>query len=248
MSTLFIIGNGFDKAHGLKTSYWDFRNYLEKHAEEFLVQMENMYSIAPFERLDKRFKKNKEIQNCRDNAIYGMLWKSFEHGLGEVNEVEMLDFSKSIVDDLYLDGGPVGIKDTMDDYWEEQYRFIERLNEYVCKWIRQVRLFKTVPMKSVFVDNFKDYFFTFNYTSVLERIYHVPCNHILHIHGGLSPYCDERPVLGHGNVEKIEKYRAKAESAAEEYDEGGESIYNAIANYYERTRKNTSRCMAFKGS
>ena len=59
MSTLFIIGNGFDKAHGLKTSYWDFRNYLEKHAEEFLVQMENMYSIAPFERLDKRFKKNK---------------------------------------------------------------------------------------------------------------------------------------------------------------------------------------------
>ena len=47
-----------------------------------------------------------------------MLWKSFEHGLGEVNEVEMLDFSKSIVDDLYLDGGPVGIKDTMDDYWE----------------------------------------------------------------------------------------------------------------------------------
>lgn len=77
MSTLFIIGNGFDKAHGLKTSYWDFRNYLEKHAEEFLVQMENMYSIAPFERLDKRFKKNKEIQNCRDNAIIWYVVEKF---------------------------------------------------------------------------------------------------------------------------------------------------------------------------
>ena len=39
MSTLFVIGNGFDRAHGLKTSYWDFRKYLEKYAEDFLVQM-----------------------------------------------------------------------------------------------------------------------------------------------------------------------------------------------------------------
>ena len=130
----------------MKTSYWDFRKYLEKYAEDFLVQMENMYSIAPFERLDKRFKKNKNIQNRRDDAIYKTLWKNFEYGLGEANEAEMLDFSKSIVDDLDLDGDPVGIKDTMDDYWEEQYRFIERLNGYVGKWIRQVRLFKATPM------------------------------------------------------------------------------------------------------
>ena len=93
MSTLFVIGNGFDRAHGLKTSYWDFRKYLEKYAEDFLVQMENMYSIAPFERLDKRFKKNKNIQNRRDDAIYKTLWKNFEYGLGEANEAEMLDFS-----------------------------------------------------------------------------------------------------------------------------------------------------------
>ena len=248
MSTLFVIGNGFDRAHGLKTSYWDFRKYLEKYAEDFLVQMEKMYSIAPFERLDKRFKKNKNIQNRRDDAIYKTLWKNFEYGLGEANEAEMLDFSKSIVDDLDLDGGPVGIKDTMDDYWEEQYRFIEGLNEYVGKWIRQVRLFKAAPMKATFIDNSEDYFFTFNYTSVLERIYRVPSNHILHIHGGLYPYCDEPPILGHGNVKKIKEYREKAERAAEEYDEGKESIYNAVANYYERTFKNTNECMAFRGN
>ena len=28
MSELHIIGNGFDKGHGLKTSYWNFREYL----------------------------------------------------------------------------------------------------------------------------------------------------------------------------------------------------------------------------
>lgn len=28
--TLYIIGNGFDIAHGLKTTYNDFKNWLEK--------------------------------------------------------------------------------------------------------------------------------------------------------------------------------------------------------------------------
>lgn len=246
MPTLFIIGNGFDRAHGLKTSYWNFRRYLEKYAEDFLVQLENMYNIAPFEKLDKRFKKNKDIQKCRDDAIYKTLWKNFEYGLGEANEAEMLDFSKLIVDNLDLDGGTVGIKDTLDDYWEKQYRFIEQLNEYVFKWIRQVRLFKAVPMKFTFIDNSEDYFFTFNYTSILERIYRVPYQHILHIHGGLSPYCDKPPILGHGNAKKIEEYRKKAEKAAKKYDEEEESIYNAVANYYKRTFKNTNECMAFK--
>ena len=29
--TLFIIGNGFDQAHGLRTGYNDFKNYVEEH-------------------------------------------------------------------------------------------------------------------------------------------------------------------------------------------------------------------------
>ncbi|MBD5461982.1 MAG: hypothetical protein HDR24_02810 [Lachnospiraceae bacterium] len=248
MSTLFIIGNGFDRAHGLKTSYWDFRNYLEKYAEEFLVQLENMYNIAPFERLDKRFKKNRCIQNRRDDAIYEALWKDFEYGLGEVNEAEMLDYSETIVNDLVLDSGPVAIKDTLDVYWTEQYGFITQLNEYVTKWIKQVRLYKATPIKFTFIDNSEDYFFTFNYTSVLERIYRIPSNHILHIHGGLCPYCDESPVLGHGNEKKIKEYRKKADGASEEYDEGRESIFSAIADYYERTLKNTSKCIVFQNA
>lgn len=245
MSKLYIIGNGFDRAHKLKTSYWDFRNYLEKYAQDFLIQMENMYGIAPFEKRDKRFKRNKTIQNLRDDEISRTLWRSFEDSLGEANEAEMLDYSSTVVEDLMLDSGPIGIKDTLDVYWEEQYRFIEQLNVYLAKWIRQVRLSKASPIKCSFIDNFEDYFFTFNYTSVLERIYHVPCDHILHIHGGLHPYCDEPPILGHGNKEKIERYRVQAERAADEYNEGEESIYNAVANYYERTLKDTNKCIAF---
>lgn len=52
MPELYIIGNGFDKKHGLKTFYWNFREYLEKYEEDFLFQMERMYDFAPFERKD----------------------------------------------------------------------------------------------------------------------------------------------------------------------------------------------------
>lgn len=100
MTTLYIIENGFDKQHGLKTSYWDFRCYLEKYAEYFLDGLENMYCIVPFERMDKRYKKNRTILKHRDDSIFKTLWKNFKSCLGEANEAEILDFSESIVNDL----------------------------------------------------------------------------------------------------------------------------------------------------
>ncbi len=54
---------------------------------------------------------------------------------------------------------------------------------------------------------------TFNYTSVLERVYQISSDRICHIHGRLTPYCKEKPVLGHGNADKINVYREKAKRA-----------------------------------
>lgn len=44
-----------------------------------------------------------------------------------------------------LDGGLIGIEDTMDDYWEGEYQFIEKLNHFVWKWAKQIRLNKAYP-------------------------------------------------------------------------------------------------------
>lgn len=35
MNTLYVIGNGFDKAHGICTDYWDFRTFLETYYSDF---------------------------------------------------------------------------------------------------------------------------------------------------------------------------------------------------------------------
>lgn len=40
MKTLYIIRNGFDIAHGLDTSYWSFREYLNDSCPEFLQEFE----------------------------------------------------------------------------------------------------------------------------------------------------------------------------------------------------------------
>lgn len=112
MPELYIIGNGFDKEHGLKTSYWNFREYLEKYEEDFLVQMERMYDFAPFERKDHRNRKNKQCQKWRDDALYQYLWQSFEFDLSHANEVEMEERSQSVLEVMDLDGGLIGIEDT----------------------------------------------------------------------------------------------------------------------------------------
>ena len=46
---LYIIGNGFDRAHDLKTSYWDFRCNLEQNEEDFLVEFEKLYGKYPYD-------------------------------------------------------------------------------------------------------------------------------------------------------------------------------------------------------
>lgn len=57
----------------------------------------------------------------------------------------------------------------------------------------------------------------------------------------MTPYCEEKPVLEHGNVDVIDMYREKAIRADDEFDEGLKSIYNAIVKFYERIFKDTNQ-------
>ncbi len=66
MPELYIIGNGFDKEHGLKTSYWNFREYLEKYEEDFLFQMERMYD---FVLLKEKIIETEKISNGKNGGM-----------------------------------------------------------------------------------------------------------------------------------------------------------------------------------
>lgn len=244
MSKLYIIGNGFDRAHGLKTSCWDFRKYLAKYAEDFLIEFEKIYGFYPFNPDQPHLspKRVREANKQRNNDLYDYLWTSFEISLGQPAEDEIDVFCDSAVDAMSeLESGPIEIEDTLEAFFNEHLQFVEKLQDYLIKWVRQIRMHKAKVKKTVLLDNQTDLFLSFNYTPALERIYRIKANRICHIHGGIPPYCYKPPVIGHGNKEQIVFHREQQKECEENDDEGGASIHRAFVDFYQRTFKDTSR-------
>lgn len=218
---LFVIGNGFDLAHGLETSYGDFRDYLEEKDWSYLESLENMYGFSC---------------NSKKQWVKEYLWRDFEANLSNIDESTITDGGEYM--DLGLDGGDIGIEDTLDEYWQDQYGFIERLNGFVKSWVNQVDVNTTIRTDIIDADT-SDKFITFNYTLLVEEVYKVDKYNVLHIHGSIDED-DTEPVIGHGNKEKITQFREVAKKASEKCYEKKSSIYNAVANYYERTLKDAN--------
>lgn len=215
---LFIIGNGFDLAHDLPTQYINFREYLDEQDWSFLMMLEETYGF------------------CSDSNIEYLnkyLWQDFESNLSYINETEILELGAHI--DLGLEGGDYGVEETLDHYWEEQYGYIKKINDYLNSWINQIDI--NVNKKTNFInEENNDLFITFNYTLLLEEVYNIESYDILHIHGSIDTY-DTPPVIGHGDYQKIEEMKSKALEYANVHMEKETSIYNAVHNFYERTFK-----------
>ncbi len=241
MGTLYIIGNGFDLTHGLPTKYWDFRRFLELCDWEFLVRLEELFGIAQIDPGDSYV--NVETW---EKGLDHVLWGALEEKLACPDIEAMVSYSDSVVDQLHLDGGNWGIESTMDAYWEEQYGFVKKLSSYVEAWIKSIDLSEVVPKKQELIGLKEAKVLTFNYTSTLEECYRVAPEIIEHIHGGLEPFAEEPPIMGHGDRQSVMVHRNKAHEAQQLYDEGGTSIENAIADYFDRTLKDTERIIRQK--
>ena len=238
---LFIIGNGFDLAHNLKTSYWDFRCYLEKHAETFLTELEKLYGHYPYDPDEDHIPidKQKLAEERHNDILYNTLWRSFESSLGEPVESEFDAICDTAIDQMEeLESGPIGIEDTLNDFFENQFGFVVDLQNYLLKWAEQIELNKAVIKKDDII-NGTDLFLTFNYTATLEYVYGIDPSSICHIHGGVSPYCDIDPIIGHGNTNSIQQWKKLKSENDAAFDEGGASKCAAIANFYKRTLKDT---------
>ena len=79
MATLHIIGNGFDLAHGLPTSYWDYHQFLMDNGEAWFVDMmENYFGNMP------------SLDNHSQQG--NILWSDLERALGEYDIDDIFDF------------------------------------------------------------------------------------------------------------------------------------------------------------
>ena len=189
---LYIIGNGFDIAHGINTSYWNFRTYLKEKNPEFLHDFESVYDIKP------------------QNANKG-LWSELEYEMGFPDIPEMEELSEEVSDSLYLVGEHISIEETMDEYLKDEYGFIDDFEKYVLEWIQSIQTDGIKPRKKSMIGANEHIYLSFNYTDLLEKVYKI--SEVLHIHGGVKGICSIAPILGHRNIREILKRKEMAQAA-----------------------------------
>lgn len=204
MGSLYVIGNGFDLAHGLPTSYRnDFVPIVIEECEiqsndELFNKLNRLYfgnRVENWSQFEERIGKPgvkviKDLQSSgRDNANeFEDLASDDGYDTTADRDYEMGLFDKadelqraSKFDDMQLipDENPGEIKAILSECMERMVEAADQMMEpnNPQKRIRQIGKFEQPAS-----------FITFNYTDTLENVYDIPQQDILHIHGCLSQH------------------------------------------------------------
>jgi hypothetical protein len=200
MTKLFLIGNGFDLAHGLKTFYQEFRGYLLSQYPD--ITMDEL--IIPEGRMSPdggtQYNEDEVISMLfylLDQAERGEEWNDIETSLGYLDFSEFFDWHDDILD-----------KDGDVDLFKTSYRNEDiasdlvipttTIQNYFSEWVNSIKIESAKPKKDFLkLVGDEDQFLTFNYTDVLEELYSIDESNICHIHGKQG----EEIFFGHGNPE-----------------------------------------------
>jgi hypothetical protein len=170
-ANLWIIGNGFDIAHGLNTEYNNFKEFLN----EYNPDLENVLE-----------------DGCNDSDL---LWSRFEEALGYLDYDYLLDVYRDEVD-IGLDS-PGLCAHNMIQTIVDIRQTLESLPDALNEWISTIDVtdIDQLPLINTYMIDSDNYFINFNYTNTLECVYNIDYTHIYYIHG--SQYHEDLLVLGH---------------------------------------------------
>lgn len=174
--TLYVIGNGFDLHHGVKSSYHCYMEWLkENHKDDY----------------------QKIIDFYGNEAEEYEWWNEFETNLGyfDIREkVENWAFLNQ-PNDKQLEDMKI---DVMAGAWDAQTEIdgiMSILKDSFHEWIDSLK--PALSANKIVIDSQNAYFINFNYSLTLENVYNVPSAQILHIHGCLN---DDEYIIGHGRT------------------------------------------------
>lgn len=169
--TLYIIGNGFDVAHGIKSKYIDFCNFEKKKNNKRFVDLMDIF-----------------FSNQTD------FWCDIETALGQYDEDSIIEFCNP-EDEFNIDHptrSEAAYTDSPDSiFYPLLYDFKNEFND----WVDNIDIKEAKRIKKLH-NNAK--YLTFNYTDTLETIYDITEQQVCHIHGLRKRDCDY--IIGHSNL------------------------------------------------
>ena len=181
MKNLYVIGNGFDIAHGIHSEYSNFKKWFEENQEDIYDKFVNYFPDAANEKSD--------------------WWSDFENNLDTLSAHEAIYRNAN---ENYPNFGSDDFRDA--DYHRAEYETEQEIRnlyfeiqEAFESWIKQLG----EPTKNY---RFKlppnTFFLTFNYTDTLQDYYNVSSDNIFYIHGRAS--IGDALIFGHsGNPAHI---------------------------------------------
>lgn len=208
---LFILGNGFDVAHKVESKYSDFKKFLEEYNPE--IEESDMPDINVYVENGKLCCDRKNAANIIwhlinsaeqkiEEAINGgtveeiVEWNHVEAAMGE------LDYSACY--NSYFGGwnDEEDRPDTEAEFALKNHQHslqvavaVLQIGDFFNAWVDQIDI-KSKSIKKDFKEYVKeeDIFINFNYTEILEKLYHF--KNVYHIHGKKG---SQKLVFGHGN-------------------------------------------------
>lgn len=173
-NTLYIIGNGFDLNHRLPTGYGHFKAYVKSHDREVFEWVE-------------------------DYVPAGESWGDLEMALAYLDTDHIVSslehFMGSYTDDNWRDSGHHDFQYEVDRVAGGLGGTLQKL---FAEWVSIIQIPDAQSAQNRLAGlDINATYLTFNYTSTLTRVYQVPAENILYIHGE-STDADSDLVLGHG--------------------------------------------------
>jgi hypothetical protein len=171
--SLYIIGNGFDIHHGIKSRYSDFKGYL-------LNTDNSLYNLIT------------EYIPVSEN------WSDLEQALADTDSVSIIDYASQFLESYGADDWSDAYH---HDYQYEIDKIVEglsvNLKSKFAEWVAQIFIPKRTEVERQIIGIDKNAkFLSFNYTPTLPMLYGVPEDNILFIHGKAGN-SSQQIVFGH---------------------------------------------------
>lgn len=232
--TLYIIGNGFDMMHGVKSSYRFFRDFLGKNSD---------------------LRGRLELYLKADD-----IWSDFEGTLGRINMAMMAD--PNVVDDMMDAAGFFDDDAGEAEYYmglemaaDPLCSITEDLERRFRAWVENLVIgTEDRPLKGLFHD---DKVLCFNYTEFVETLYGVSESNVCYIHGcrrKKKGHPKEKLILGHepgaseAEYDLIRSIKRKKSHRSQVIDMAQEGVVRLLSEYDEDLTKNSQSIIAAHGS